>query len=241
MATEHTLDRSHIHHDWDRGREPVLTIRTGDVVHLTCRSPRRARSRSRLRSRRSSGTSRRSTTSPGRSTSRAPRPAGRSRSRSSSSPRRVGLDRGDPGVRPPRERLPGCVFEDVRPPERPDREGGPRRRGPLEPCLGTMGVPIDEPGRVSPFPPHAGGGNVDCRHLVAGSTLWLPVWCEGALFSCGRRARRAARRRGVRHARCGTRSGSGTATGRSPGPLTRSRSRWGSPARTGARWASTPT
>jgi hypothetical protein len=84
-------------------------------------------------------------------------------------------------------------------------------------------------------------GNVDCRHLVAGSTLWLPVWCEGALFSCGRRARRAARRRGVRHARCGTRSGSGTATGRSPGPLTRSRSRWGSPARTGARWASTPT
>jgi acetamidase/formamidase len=32
MATEHTLDRSHIHHDWDRGREPVLTIRTGDVV-----------------------------------------------------------------------------------------------------------------------------------------------------------------------------------------------------------------
>jgi acetamidase/formamidase len=56
---------------------------------------------------------------------------------------------------------------------------------PLEPFLGTMGVPIDVPGQVSPFPPHAGGGNVDCRHLVAGSTLWLPVWCEGALFSCG--------------------------------------------------------
>jgi acetamidase/formamidase len=36
-----------------------------------------------------------------------------------------------------------------------------------------------------PFPPHMGGGNVDCRHLIAGSTLWLPVWCEGALFSCG--------------------------------------------------------
>jgi acetamidase/formamidase len=56
---------------------------------------------------------------------------------------------------------------------------------PLEPFLGTMGVPIDEAGSVSPFPPHAGGGNVDCRHLVAGSTLWLPVWCDGALFSCG--------------------------------------------------------
>jgi acetamidase/formamidase len=26
---------------------------------------------------------------------------------------------------------------------------------------------------------------MDNRHLVAGSTLWLPIWCEGALFSCG--------------------------------------------------------
>ena len=48
-----------------------------------------------------------------------------------------------------------------------------------------MGVPTDEPGRFEPFPPHKGGGNVDCRHLIAGSTLWLPIWCEGALFSCG--------------------------------------------------------
>jgi acetamidase/formamidase len=55
----------------------------------------------------------------------------------------------------------------------------------LDPFLGTMGVPTDEPGQQSPFPPHRGGGNVDCRHLVAGSTLWLPIWCEGALFSCG--------------------------------------------------------
>ncbi len=56
---------------------------------------------------------------------------------------------------------------------------------PLDPFLGTMGVVTDEPGAHSPFPPHRGGGNVDCRHLVVGSTLLLPVWCEGALFSCG--------------------------------------------------------
>jgi acetamidase/formamidase len=56
---------------------------------------------------------------------------------------------------------------------------------PLDPFLGTMGVPTDEPGQHSPFPPHRGGGNVDCRHLVVGSTLWLPIWCGGALFSCG--------------------------------------------------------
>ena len=55
----------------------------------------------------------------------------------------------------------------------------------IDPFLGTMGVTTDEPGELSPFPPHKGGGNVDNRHLVTGSTLWLPVWCDGALFSCG--------------------------------------------------------
>ena len=34
MATEHTLDGTRIHHDWDRSREPVLMIRPGDVVHF---------------------------------------------------------------------------------------------------------------------------------------------------------------------------------------------------------------
>ena len=56
---------------------------------------------------------------------------------------------------------------------------------PIDPFLGTMGVHTEEPGEFSPFPPHKGGGNIDNRHLVVGSTLWLPVWCEGALFSCG--------------------------------------------------------
>jgi acetamidase/formamidase len=26
---------------------------------------------------------------------------------------------------------------------------------------------------------------MDNRHLVEGATLWLPIWCEGSLFSCG--------------------------------------------------------
>jgi acetamidase/formamidase len=56
---------------------------------------------------------------------------------------------------------------------------------PLAPFLGTMGTQPDAPASAPSFPPHKGGGNVDTRHLVAGSTLWLPVWCEGALFSCG--------------------------------------------------------
>ena len=48
-----------------------------------------------------------------------------------------------------------------------------------------MGVALDEAGSFSPFPPNRGGGNMDNRHLVEGSTLWLPIWCEGARFSCG--------------------------------------------------------
>jgi acetamidase/formamidase len=56
---------------------------------------------------------------------------------------------------------------------------------PFSPFLGTMGTHPDEPATASAFPPHKGGGNVDTRHLTIGATLWLPVWCEGALFSCG--------------------------------------------------------
>jgi acetamidase/formamidase len=58
-------------------------------------------------------------------------------------------------------------------------------RVPLRNFLGTLGVALDEPGSITPFPPNRGGGNIDTRHLIVGSTLWLPVWCEGALFSCG--------------------------------------------------------
>jgi acetamidase/formamidase len=56
---------------------------------------------------------------------------------------------------------------------------------PLTPFLGTMGNCIAEPGSHLPFPPHRGGGNMDNRHLIQGSTLWLPVLCDRALFSCG--------------------------------------------------------
>jgi acetamidase/formamidase len=61
----------------------------------------------------------------------------------------------------------------------------PGVRVPIAPFLGTMGTHPDQPARAEAFPPHKGAGNVDTRHLTAGSTLWLPVWCEGALFSCG--------------------------------------------------------
>jgi acetamidase/formamidase len=41
------------------------------------------------------------------------------------------------------------------------------------------------PGFHGTGPPRNVGGNLDCAELVAGTTLYLPVEVEGALFSCG--------------------------------------------------------
>ena len=55
----------------------------------------------------------------------------------------------------------------------------------LRPFLGVIGMPPAEPGRHSTIPPRPHGGNLDCRELVAGSTLWLPIPVDGALLSVG--------------------------------------------------------
>lgn len=55
----------------------------------------------------------------------------------------------------------------------------------LQPFLGVMGMPPPEPGRHSTVPPRWHGGNLDCKRLVAGSVLFLPVPVEDALFSIG--------------------------------------------------------
>jgi acetamidase/formamidase len=56
----------------------------------------------------------------------------------------------------------------------------------LAPFFGVMGVaPPDYFGEITSIEPRIHGGNIDNRLLGAGSTLFLPVWAEGALFSCG--------------------------------------------------------
>ena len=55
----------------------------------------------------------------------------------------------------------------------------------LAPFLGVMGMPPDEPGRHSTIPPRGCGGNIDCKELVAGTTLFLPIPVDGARFSAG--------------------------------------------------------
>ncbi|HKD55516.1 MAG TPA: acetamidase/formamidase family protein [Steroidobacteraceae bacterium] len=57
---------------------------------------------------------------------------------------------------------------------------------PLCPFYGSMGVaPPPEAGRVSSNPPGRHAGNLDNRALVAGSTLYIPVFTRGALFEIG--------------------------------------------------------
>jgi acetamidase/formamidase len=57
---------------------------------------------------------------------------------------------------------------------------------PLAPFFGVMAVaPPKAWGRISTIEPRSHGGNLDNKELVAGSTLYLPVWTDGALFSCG--------------------------------------------------------
>jgi acetamidase/formamidase len=56
----------------------------------------------------------------------------------------------------------------------------------LAPFLGVMGLPPAEPGEHSTTPPRSeGGGNIDCRELTAGSTLFLPVTVPGSLVHLG--------------------------------------------------------
>jgi acetamidase/formamidase len=48
-----------------------------------------------------------------------------------------------------------------------------------------MGVAQKKKGAFSTIPPYHTGGNIDTKHITVGSTLFLPIEVEGALFSIG--------------------------------------------------------
>jgi len=57
---------------------------------------------------------------------------------------------------------------------------------PLRPFFGVMAVaPPLAWGTISTPPPRRNGGNMDNKELVAGTTLYLPIFTDGALFSVG--------------------------------------------------------
>ena len=53
------------------------------------------------------------------------------------------------------------------------------------PFLGVLGMPPPEPGEHSTGPPRRWGGNIDCKLLVAGTTLYLPIPVDGGLVLAG--------------------------------------------------------
>lgn len=64
--------------------------------------------------------------------------------------------------------------------------GRPNIDLPLKPFMGLMGVaPANPEEAVNSVPPGNYGGNIDIKHLTAGSSLYLPVQVPGALFYTG--------------------------------------------------------
>jgi acetamidase/formamidase len=55
----------------------------------------------------------------------------------------------------------------------------------IKPFMGVMGVAPQEDGQLSTAPPRTTGGNLDCKELVTGTSLFLPIAIDGALFSVG--------------------------------------------------------
>lgn len=87
------------------------------------------------------------------------------------------------GLLPDKFSEPYLKTFDLRGRDRVDVGGG--ILAPVTPFLGVFGTQPDSGAALPAFPPHAGGGNVDTRHLRAGTTLWLPIHRPGAIFSCG--------------------------------------------------------
>lgn len=58
-------------------------------------------------------------------------------------------------------------------------------RIPVRPFLGVMGLAPATDEELPTIPPYDWGGNMDCKHITQGATLYLPVQTAGALFSCG--------------------------------------------------------
>ena len=185
----HRLDKSQVHHEWNNALPPRLEIAPGDTVTFETRDA-------------SDGYYSPSSTHDDVIT------RGPFRGHPLTGPVRVrGARPGDvlvveilevkPGapfgwtaIRPGRGLLPEADFPkpylqiwDV-------SDGRFARKGsriavPIEAFPGVMGTALPEPGGHSTMPPRKNGGNMDIKQLTAGTTLELPVWVDGALFSVG--------------------------------------------------------
>ncbi|MCH7489588.1 MAG: acetamidase/formamidase family protein [Gemmatimonadetes bacterium] len=80
---------------------------------------------------------------------------------------------------------PACVWRWALNPEEGIAKNQHGRTLSMRPFMGVMGMPPNEPGTHSTMPPRSSGGNLDCREIVAGSRLYLPIPVRDGLFSVG--------------------------------------------------------
>jgi acetamidase/formamidase len=188
MARTHRLDASQVHYEWNNAIPPRLEIDPGDLVvfdtrdaadgHFTPASTHADVLTRQFRGHPLTGPVRVRGARPGDALVveiLAMRPA---------RPFAWTLIRADRGLLPATEfRIPFLQLWDLS-----DGRHARMPRGvavPLEPFPGVMGVALDEPGSHTTMPPRKNGGNMDVKQLTAGTTLYLPVWVDGALFSVG--------------------------------------------------------
>jgi acetamidase/formamidase len=189
MTTSHQLDAGTVHYEWNNGLAPRLVIEPGDTVVFDTRDA-------------ADGYYSR------RSTHADVLARGPFRGHPLTGPVRVrGAEPGDTlvvevlevqpradfgwtAIRPGRGLLPETDFDkpyltiwDLT--DGVHARAGRGIRVELAPFPGVMGTALPEPGGHSTMPPRRNGGNMDIRQLTAGSTLYLPVSVEGALFSVG--------------------------------------------------------
>ena len=168
------LDASVLHGHFSRELEPVLTVDPGDSVRFSTPNAGWDVGRDEPFEPREPGA---------RHGPRARRPDRGARRARRSDARRCGSTRSSRGSW-------GVTFDGAAAPARlgARRTASAARAGRsvrLAPFLGVLGMPPDEPGVHSTIPPRRCGGNIDCKELVAGTTLYLPIPVDGALFSAG--------------------------------------------------------
>ena len=186
MPREHVIDPDPIHHQWDNTLEPVLSVGSGDVVHYDLRMAGEGQVEEgcAVEDARFDWDTLYNLSGPVHVEGAQPG--------DTLEIEVLALEPGDwgwtvilpdMGLLPRDFPMPYLRTFDLRGGERVAVAAGVSV--PIAPFLGTMGTHPDQPRTAGPFPPHKGGGNIDTRHLTAGSSLFLPVWCEGALVSCG--------------------------------------------------------
>ena len=177
MLHELPLEQANLHGYFSRELEPVLTVDPGDSVRLSVPNAGwELESRERLASR-----------SPELDTGHALVGPIEVRGAREGQTLVVAIDAVEPGswgvtLSEPPHRIEWSLDGEVGR-GRSSGNGGFEVR--LAPFLGVLGMPPAEAGVHSTIPPRRSGGNIDCKELVAGTTLYLPVPVDGALFSAG--------------------------------------------------------